>query len=262
MSKKIYFASDFHLGIDAQLTSVEREKKIVRWLDEISDEVKTLYLVGDIFDHWFEYKKVVPKGFIRLLGKLHEMRDANIDIHFFTGNHDMWMFRYFYDEMGIPIHRKPISVTLEGKNFFIGHGDGLGPGDYGYKCIKYIFNAPSAQWAFRQLHPDVGLRLMRFFSAQSRQMESMVRPFNAADEEWLVQFVEAHSTAFEVDYYVFGHRHLPIHYVLTNGRSKYINLGEWMFACSYGVWDGHHFELKFFDSTMEKIYGSPINLST
>ncbi|MBK8626701.1 MAG: UDP-2,3-diacylglucosamine diphosphatase [Saprospiraceae bacterium] len=256
MSKKIYFASDFHLGVDALETSLEREKKIVRWLDECQSDMGELYLVGDVFDHWYEYKKVVPKGFFRLFGKLAELRDAGIPVYFFTGNHDMWMFRYFEEAFGIPIYRSPIIKIIGNSKFFIGHGDGLGPGDHGYKFIKSIFNNKICQWMFGWLHPDMGLSLMKFFSVKSRQYTGDEEPFSNPDKEWLVQFAESNQKKQNIDYYIFGHRHLPIDYTLSNGTSKYINLGEWMYAASYGVWDGTTFELKFYDSKMTKIYGN------
>lgn len=255
MTKKIYFASDFHLGVDALLTSLEREKKIIDWLSEIKSDASELYLVGDVFDHWYEYKNVVPKGFYRLFAKLAELRDAGISIFFFTGNHDMWMFRYMSEELGIPIYREPIIKKLHGKTFFIGHGDGLGPGDYGYKMIKVIFNNSVCQWLFRWVHPDIGLALMKFFSVKSRQYTGDNDPFSSPDKEWLALFSESHLKVQHIDYFIFGHRHLPIDHTLSNGCTKYYNLGEWMYACSYGVLDGENFELKFYNSEICKIYG-------
>ncbi|MBK8827547.1 MAG: UDP-2,3-diacylglucosamine diphosphatase [Saprospiraceae bacterium] len=256
MSKKIYFASDFHLGADALETTDVREKKIVNWLSSVQHDMKALYLVGDVFDHWFEYKKVVPKGYFRLFGKLAELRDAQIPIYFFTGNHDMWMFRYFEEYFGIPIYRQPVVHTIDGKKFFIGHGDGLGPGDHGYKFIKRVFDNKVCQWLFRWLHPDLGIWLMQFFSAKSRQYTGDEAPFSDPNKEWLVQFAEDQEQVESHDFYIFGHRHLPIDYTLSNGKSRYINLGEWMYASSYGVWDGHSFELKFYESSLTKIYGN------
>jgi len=165
---KIYFASDFHLGVDAKYTSKEREKQIVRWLEEIKHDALEIYLVGDVFDYWFEYGTVVPKGYTRLFGKLIELRDLNIPIYFFIGNHDMWMFNYFEEELDIPIYRQPITKKLLGKTFFIGHGDGLGPGDHGYKFLKKFFASPLCQWLFARLHPNFALGLMRFWSGKSR----------------------------------------------------------------------------------------------
>lgn len=255
MSKNIYFASDFHLGVNAEESSEAREKKIVRWLDSIQDDMAALYLVGDVFDHWYEYRQTIPKGYIRLFGKLAELRDKNIPIYFFTGNHDMWMFNYFNDALGIPIYHEPIIREYDGKTFFIGHGDGLGPGDHGYKMIKTIFNNKVCQWLFGWLHPDIGLKLMRFFSVKSRQYTGDEGQFSKPETEWLVQFAEDDIKKHEIDYYVFGHRHLPIDYTLSNNTSRYINLGEWMYASSYGVWDGERFSIRFFESKHTKIYG-------
>lgn len=253
--KKTFFVSDFHLGADGLLTSDEREKKIVKWLSLIQDEVDELYLVGDVFDYWFEYGKVIPKGFTRLLGKLKEMRDNGIPIYFFAGNHDMWMFRYFEDEFGIPIYREPIIREIYGKTFYIGHGDGLGPHDRGYKLIKSIFSNKVCQWLFGWLHPDLGIGLMKYFSTKSRQYTGDEAPFSNPSKEWLVHFCENYVVRDSIDYFVFGHRHLPIHYTLSNQKSSYINLGEWLYVCSYGVWDGHEFQINFFDSDFTKIYG-------
>lgn len=256
MPNKIYFASDFHLGVDAYTTSAIREKKIVRWLDSIAAEARELYLVGDVFDHWYEYGKTVPKGYVRLFGKLAEFRDRGIPVSFFTGNHDMWMFRYFEEEFGIPIHRGPVLREIDGKKFMIGHGDGLGPGDHGYKLIKALFANKLAQGAFRWLHPDIGLWLMKFFSVKSRQYTGDENSFGPPENEWLVQFCEEDSRSNDIDCYIFGHRHLPVDYLLSNGKSRYINLGEWMYACSYGVWDGSEFHLQFFESDFPKVYGT------
>ena len=255
MSKSIFFASDFHLGVDALTTSTEREKKIVKWMDDISDKVEELYLVGDVFDHWFEYKKAVPKGFVRLFGKLAEFRDADIPVYFFTGNHDMWMFRYFEDEFGIPIYRSPVEKIIKNKSFFIGHGDGLGPADTGYKFIKSIFNNKLCQCAFGMIHPNIGLTLMQYFSVKSRQYTGDEEPFDLPSNEWLVQFAEDYIQKKEVDFFIFGHRHLPVNYLLSNGKSRYFNLGEWMYACSYGEWDGVDFKIKFYESSLNTVYG-------
>jgi UDP-2,3-diacylglucosamine hydrolase len=255
----IYFASDFHLGIDARLTSLERERQIVRWLDQVSRDAEAIYLVGDVFDRWFEYKTVVPKGYTRLLGKLAELRDGGLPVYFFTGNHDMWVFRYFEDEMGIPIYRQPIIRELHGKTFFIGHGDGLGPGDYGYKFIKKVFANPVCQWAFARLHPNLGLGLMSFFSGKSRaaQDPSVEYQFLGADREWLIQF--ANATLKEqptIDYFVFGHRHLPIDWRLEGGKARYINLGEWMNFNTYAAFDGQNISLQVFENQSVKIFSN------
>jgi UDP-2,3-diacylglucosamine hydrolase len=255
MSRKTYFASDFHLGVDALTTSLEREKKIVRWLDLISDDIEELYLVGDVFDHWFEYRQAVPKGFVRLLGKLAELRDAGVPIYFFIGNHDMWMFKYFEDELGIPTYRSPIEKTIGNSKFYIGHGDGLGPGDFGYKMIKKVFNNPICQTLFGAIHPNVGLSAMKYFSVKSRQYTGDEDPFTDPQKEWLALYAEQYIQQANIDYFVFGHRHLPIDYTLSNRSSRYINLGEWMYASSYAVFDGSDVQVEFFESNYNHIYG-------
>lgn len=256
---KTYFASDFHLGVNARLTSSERERQMVRWLDEISQDAEAIYLVGDIFDFWFEYKTVVPKGFVRLLGKLAELRDQNIPIYYFTGNHDMWMFHYFESELGIPTYRQPIVRDIHGKTFFIGHGDGLGPGDQGYKFIKKIFANPVCQWLFARLHPNFGIGLANFFSGKSRALYPEAPAFLGEKEEWLVAYANRKLDTLPVDYFIFGHRHLPIDYILKNGSSRYINLGEWLYAASYAVFDGTELTLHFFEKDKNALYTIPNN---
>jgi UDP-2,3-diacylglucosamine hydrolase len=248
MTGKYYFASDFHLGVNGRLSSADREKQIVRWLESIRHDASEIFLVGDIFDYWFEYRQVIPKGFSRLIGKLGELRDQGIPISFFTGNHDMWMFTYFQDELGIPIHRSPIHRIIEGKSFYIGHGDGLGPGDQGYKFIKKVFSNKLCQWAFARIHPNLGVSIMKYWSGKSRDSQREDKRFLGKDKEWLIQFAEETIKSNEIDYFVFGHRHLPIDYDLSNDKSRYINLGDWLEFNSYGVFDGTTMELAFFET--------------
>lgn len=248
--KKTYFVSDFHLGVDAKLNSAERERQICRWLDSIAPDAEAIYLVGDMFEFWFEYKTVVPKGYTRFLGKLAQLRDAGIPMYAFTGNHDLWMFGYFESELDIPVYRKPIMREIHGKQFMIGHGDGLGPGDIGYKRMKKVFTHPFSQWLFGWLHPDMGTRLAHFFSQKSRAATPPEeRSWLGEDKEWLLQYCKRKiNQGIEPDYFIFGHRHLPIDWLLPNGKSRYINLGEWMFPCSYAVFDGKNLELRFFEN--------------
>lgn len=253
--KKTYFASDFHLGIHAKLTSRERERQIVRWLEEIKKDAEAIYLVGDVFDFWFEYRSVVPKGYVRLLGKLAELRDAGIPIYFFIGNHDMWMFRYFEEELDIPIYRKPIIRTIQGKTFFIGHGDGLGPKDYKYKMLKKIFANPICQWLFERIHPNLGVGVANYWSQRSRKVHPPVKRFHGPEKEWLVAYAERKLEQMDIDYFIFGHRHLCIDYTLKNGISRYINTGEWLYHNSYAVFDGKDVQLKFFENEKGLIHG-------
>jgi UDP-2,3-diacylglucosamine hydrolase len=236
-AKNTFFASDFHLGTDGQTTSRERERLIVEWLEKSAPEMKTLYLVGDVWDHWFEYSQVIPRGFSRLLGCIGRLRDAGITIYYFTGNHDMWMFRYLTEEFDIPIYREPVIHEINGKVFYIGHGDGLGPGDHGYKFIKRVFANKISQWLFARIHPNTGMRLMKYFSGTSRK-HTTEEKFLGPEKEWLIQHAQQVLKSQHVDYFIFGHRHLPIDYMLENGRSRYINLGDWLTFHSYAVFDG------------------------
>jgi UDP-2,3-diacylglucosamine hydrolase len=249
MQKKTFFASDFHLGIGARHPSADRERSIVRWLHQSAPDAAAIYLVGDIFEFWHEYQHVVPKGFTRLLGTLAEIADSGIPVHAFTGNHDLWMFGYFEQELGIPVYRQPIEQIIGNKRFLIGHGDGLGPGDTGYKLMKKVFTNPVCQWAFRWLHPDLGGQLAHFASGKSREATPEAeRNWLGDDKEWLLQYCNRKiSQGVTPDYFVFGHRHLPIDWQLSNGQSRYINLGEWMWAYSYGVFDGNDLQISFFE---------------
>jgi UDP-2,3-diacylglucosamine hydrolase len=249
VSKKIFFASDFHLGADGTLSSVEREKKIVEWLTSVQEDMDALYLVGDIFDYWFEYKTTVPKGFIRFLGKLAELRDIGIPIYFFTGNHDMWMFDYFEKEFDIPVYHDPIQLKLQGKRLYIGHGDGLGPNDIGYKIIKKIFSNGFCQWAYARLHPNFGIWLMKKFSHKSRGIGGDDHDFQGRDKEMLVQYAEQKLQKVAIDYFIFGHRHLPLKVKLSNHKSYYYGLGDWTHYQSYGVLEEGKFSLHYYETT-------------
>lgn len=254
MNGHYYFASDFHLGIQGKTSSLDREKQLVRWLDDIAGDAAEIFLVGDIFDYWFEYSQVVPKGFSRFIGKISELRDEGIPITFFAGNHDMWMFSYFTEEFGIPVHRSPVKREIRGKTFLIGHGDGLGPGDHGYKFIKRVFSNKACQWAFARLHPNLGVSMMKYWSNRSRSANREEKKFLGPDKEWLVQYAEEKIRSEAIDYFIFGHRHLPIDYLLSNGTSRYINLGDWLEFNSYARFDGHEMELLFYENEDRRIY--------
>lgn len=236
--KKIYFASDFHLGIPNPQSSLEREKKLVQWLDEISTDASEIFLVGDLFDFWFEYKHAVPKGFTRFLGALSRLSDQGIPVHIFTGNHDMWIFDYLPKETGVKVHREPIVREWNGKRFYIGHGDGLGPGDHGYKFIKKVFESKICQWLFARLHPNFGIGLANFWSRTSRKSSiEKDRVFLGEENEWLVVYCKEQLLREHYDYFVFGHRHLPLDIQLT-ATSRYVNLGDWIQHYTYAWFDG------------------------
>lgn len=244
--KKIYFLSDFHLGAPNATESLAREKKICRFLDSIKAEAKEIFIVGDIFDFWFEYRQVVPKGYVRLLGKLAELTDSGIKIHFFVGNHDMWMSNYFQTELNIPVYFEPKEFVFNNKKFLVGHGDGLGPGDNGYKFIKKIFRNPLCQWLFGILPPYLGIGLANYFSRKSRAKTGTVdEVFLGEENEWLIIYSKEILQKQHYDYFIFGHRHLPIDVKLKD-NSRYINLGEWIKYFSYAVFDGEDLYLKYY----------------
>ncbi len=252
-NKKIYFLSDFHLGAPDHASSLQREKIIVRFLEEIKHDAAEIFIVGDMFDFWYEYRKVVPKGYVRLLGKLAELTDNGIPMHFFVGNHDMWMRDYFQHELNIPVYYEPMEFERNGKRFLIGHGDGLGPGDHGYKRLKKIFRNPACKWLFGILPPVMGVGLANFLSRRSRaQTGASEEVFLGEDREWLINYSQQKLKEKNFDFFVFGHRHLPIDYRLTND-SRYINLGDWIRYFTYAVFDGQEMKLISFTGNEEKI---------
>jgi UDP-2,3-diacylglucosamine hydrolase len=241
--KKIYFLSDFHLGAPDHQSSLIREKKIVQFLESIKNDAEQIFIVGDIFDFWFEYTKVVPKGYVRLLGKLAELTDNGIPIHVFVGNHDMWMNNYFQEELNIPVYFHPKDFVFNGKKFYIGHGDGLGPGDQGFKFIKKVFRNPVCQWLFGQLHPTWGIGLANYFSRKSRQKTGASdEVFLGEENEWLIIYSKEVLQKVHYDYFIFGHRHLPLDCKLSDS-SRYINLGDWIRNFTYATFDGSDMQL-------------------
>lgn len=247
-NKKIYFSSDNHLGAPSQKESLVREKIFIEWLDSIKNDAEIIFLLGDLFDFWFEYKEAVPKGFTRVLGKLAELTDSGIKIYFFVGNHDLWMENYFEEELNIKIFRKPELFIFNSKSFFIGHGDGLGPGDYGYKRMKLILSNTFFIKLFRLIHPDIGIRLGKYLSQKNKLISGTEDlKFKGEDKEWLIQFSIKKLEEEHIDYFIFGHRHLPLVHQLKT-KSKYINLGDWITHYTYGVFDGKTFNLRTYSA--------------
>lgn len=244
---KIYFASDFHLGSYPLENSRQREQAIISWLDFIKNDAAELYLVGDIFDFWFEYSTVVPKGYIRFLGKLAELADLGVKITLFKGNHDMWMFGYLQDELHAEIVSNEKIITLNGKRFYIHHGDGLGPGDRKYKFLKKIFRSRFCQWLFARLHPNLGIGIATRWSKHSRIANNNEEVFLGEDREWLIIYAKELLKGEHVDYFIFGHRHLPYDKQLAD-NSRIINLGEWINYSTYAVWDGEQLTLEKWNS--------------
>ncbi len=246
LGKKVFFASDFHLGVPDKASSLTREKKIVRWLDQIKDEAYAIFLVGDIFDFWFEYKRSIPKGFVRFQGKIAELTDQGIPVIFFTGNHDTWMFDYFTEELNVVIYRDPTPFLFNGKKLLIGHGDGLGPGDPFYKFLRKVFTSKICQWLFARIHPNTGIRLANGWSRKSRISNTAKEKEQQHKEEWLLTHCKEVESNSHHDYYIFGHRHLPLE-LAVNDSSTYINLGEWVNYFTYGVFDGDTMKLHTFE---------------
>lgn len=244
MAKNIYFASDFHLGVPNNEVSRAREKLLISWLDSIAEKAEEIYLVGDVFDFWYEYGTVIPKGFVRFQAKLAELCDKGIQVHLFIGNHDMWMFNYFEEELGVKMHRQPITRQWNGKKFFIGHGDGLGPGDHGYKFIKKVFANPLSIWLFKWLHPDIGVGLANFWSGRSRNANMADDEIYHGDEnEWLLQFCRTTLKEEHFDYFIFGHRHMVLDKPVDQ-NARYINLGAWFKDPHFAVWNGEELRVE------------------
>ncbi len=246
--KKIYFASDFHLGAPSYDHSRDREDKIVRWLNSVQETAQEIYLVGDLFDFWFEHTYTIPKGFVRLQGKIAELTDSGIVVKVFTGNHDMWMFDYLPRELGFTLYREPIEIEYNRKKFFIGHGDGLGPGDHGYKLLKKVFASKISQWFFARLHPNFSFWLAQTSSKKSRLHTALDdEKYLGDDKEWLAVFAREKLEREHFDYFIFGHRHYPID-IQVGKNSRYINLGEWMNYCTFAEFDGENLKLLKFES--------------
>lgn len=248
MEKKqhIYFVSDAHLGIPDRESSLYREKLLIKWLDKVKQDADEIYLLGDIFDFWFEYKTVVPKGYVRLLGKIAEITDAGIPVHYFTGNHDMWIFTYFERELGVLMHHQPQEREINGKLFFIAHGDGLGPADSGYKFLKKVFSSRISQKLFSWLHPGFGTSLALYFSKKSRLTNGAKdEVFMGEKNERLISFCKHMIKAKPYNYFIFGHRHLPLD-IEIGRQARYINTGDWVKSFSYAVFNGEDLELKYF----------------
>ena len=244
--KKLYFSSDNHLGAPTAAESKPREIKFVKWLDTVKQDAAAIFLLGDLFDFWFEYKTVVPKGFVRVLGKLAEISDSGIPIYFFVGNHDLWMEDYFKKELNIPVYHEPREFTFNNKNFFVGHGDGKGPGDKGYKRMKKVFQAPFFKLLFRWTHPDIGMRIAQYLSVKNKLISGEDdKHFLGEENEWLALYAKRKLETKHYDYFVFGHRHLSME-IKVGENSKYFNLGDWISHFTYGVFDGDTFQLKVF----------------
>ena len=245
-SKRIYFCSDNHLGSPNRNLSLEREKIFITWLDQIKTDAQAIFFLGDLFDFWFEYKKVVPKGFTRLFGKLAELSDSGIDLFFFVGNHDCWIGNYFEDELGVNVFHKKVDLNIDNYNILIGHGDGLGPGDNKYKFLKLLFRNPILKKLFSFIHPDIGISLGSFLSQKNKILSGSEKVFESEDKEMLFSYCKDVLKTKYYHFFIFGHRHVPLELDLGN-NSKYFNTGDWITHFSYLVYDGNSFNLNYFN---------------
>ncbi len=237
-TRKIYFASDFHLGLPTGAPPVEREKKVVIWLNSITPDAKEIYLLGDIFDFWWEYKLVVPRGFTRFLGTISTITDSGIPIHFFTGNHDMWVGDYLSSECGITIHTIPFTTLFNGKKFHLAHGEGLGTKSAGYKLLLSIFRNKPLQAMYSALHPSIGVGIGHKWSLNSRLGKGITKEFLGEDREDLIRYARSVLENDKIDYFIFGHRHLATTYKLES-ETEIVFLGDWIKNGSYAEWDGN-----------------------
>jgi UDP-2,3-diacylglucosamine hydrolase len=247
VEKKIYFASDFHLGMPDFERSLEREKSIVSWLNAISKDASAVYLLGDVFDFWFEYKTVVPKGFVRFLGAISQLTDAGIPVYLFPGNHDLWVGKYLETECGVIVVKEALTIELGNDICYLHHGDGLGPGDAGYKWLKKVFLSKIAQKAFAMIHPGIGVAFAQKLSRKSRLAQNPKEDNYLGDsKEHLTQFCKQYllnCKSQKPKYFIFGHRHLVLDIDLGDGI-RYINLGEWLHGSQYAEYDGVELRLK------------------
>ncbi len=237
-----YFISDAHLGVDSEITSDKREELMIKWLDEIKEDALEISLVGDIFDFWFEFKHVVPRGFSRLLAKLRELSDSGIKIKYYTGNHDMWVFDYLPKAIGAELIRSTEIIEVDGKKLFVGHGDGLGSYDKKYNFLKKIFSAKFFQFLFRLVHPEISFRIALAWSSSSRKSHKYPDKIDH-NEEWLVKYAKSVLKKQHIDYFIFGHRHIPIK-IEIGENTDFVNLGDWLINFTYAVYDGKGIELK------------------
>lgn len=220
-----YFVSDVHLGLNVN-DPADREARFVRFLKSIPKErTRALYLLGDIWDFWYEYRDVVPKGYVRVFSALTDLMDSGVEVFFFQGNHDIWCFHYF-EELGIKILSQPYVTRIGGKTFCLGHGDGLGPGHFWYKVMRWGFRNHFLQRLFSLLHPYLAFRLGTGWSKKSRVARSVEYVFRGEDEP-LYKFAVDFSSGERVDYFIFGHFHVSVDIDLPTG-ARLLVLKDWM----------------------------------
>lgn len=251
MNKKVYFFSDAHLGSKLHTDSLQTERKICRWLDSVKNDAAAIYLLGDIFDYWYEYKYVVPKGFTRVLGKLAEVSDAGVEVHFFIGNHDIWLTDYLSRECGMILHFEPLITVIYGKKFFLAHGDGLGDDSRSFHLLRKVFHNRFLRKCFSAIHPRWTVPLAHAWSNSSRENGGM-QPYLGEDREYLIRFAKKKLTELpDINYFVFGHRHILLDLPIAE-QCRVIILGDWITYFSYAVFDGESLRLEMWKDHWEK----------
>ncbi|MDR1725636.1 MAG: UDP-2,3-diacylglucosamine diphosphatase [Bacteroidales bacterium] len=241
-----YFIADIHLGTPTRESSLEREKKILRWLQSIESNAKAVYLLGDIFDYWFEYRYVVPKGYVRLLGYLAQMADKGIEIHFFNGNHDLWTKDYFEKELGFITHTTPIIKQIDNKIFYLAHGDGLDRADKKYIFVKHVFTSPFNRFLYSLLHPYLATMIGKNLSKTSRKQHCKSDYMDRKEKEPIYMFCQNYSKTHNIDFFIMGHRHIATD-MFVGSHSRYINVGQWITENHYAEWNGTELQLKTFE---------------
>ena len=240
--KNVYFLSDAHLGSLALDHRRTQERRLVRFLDSIKEKAAAVYLLGDMFDFWDEYKYVVPKGYTRFLGKLSELTDRGVEVHFFTGNHDLWTYGYLEQECGVIVHRKPETTEIYGKVFFLAHGDALGDPDNRFKLLRRLFHNRTCQRLLNAIHPRWGVALGLNWAKHSRLKRANGKepPYMGEDREFLVLFTKEYmKTHRNIDYFIYGHRHIELDITLER-KARVMILGDWIWQFTYVVFDGEH----------------------
>jgi len=242
----IYFASDLHLGMYPPEESKKREKLFVQWLEQIRNDALELWLLGDVFDYWFEYRKVVPRGFTRFLGKLAALSDEGVKIHLIPGNHDIWAFNYLPQEIGLEVHPGPVERNWNSHLFYLGHGDGLHRGDWKYRFLQGMFKNRLLQWLYARIHPNGSITFAHWWSKKSRLNHGIFDEFLGADQEHQIQFARKKLEENPaIEFFVFGHRHIPFD-IRVGESCRVFCLGDWIGNFTYGVFDGEEFQLKKF----------------
>lgn len=244
--KNVYFLSDAHLGSLAISHGRTQERRLVRFLDSIKEKAAAVYLLGDMFDFWYEYRYTVPKGYTRFLGKLSELCDMGVEVHFFTGNHDIWAYEYLEKECGVTLHKQPLTTDIYGKLFFLAHGDGMGDPDRKFKMLRWIFHNRACQYLMSALHPRWGIALGLKWAKQSyiKHKETDEATYMGENKEHLVLYTKEYMKSHpDIDFFIYGHRHIELDLMLSK-KVRMMILGDWISQFTYAVFDGEHMFLE------------------